>query len=167
MKQKAKIVKFVALLGSEVEAEALAALRALKAELSRQQMNMSDVANLLVEGKRLGGEPEPRFHSDMSEADLETFRKKMDILKQRFKFEDHYNEKGLSYPRRHSEAVYIMIGEPALSDREIGRRVDLSPTVIGRLRRIVGCDGPDRVVRRSRGDAVQEYRLRTRAKPPA
>jgi len=162
--KRAKIGKFVAMLGSDSEGEALAALKALKAELARHKMSMTDVANLIGEERAPSGDDEPRFHNDMSDEEVEIFRKKMERHRKRFKFEDHYNDRGLSCPRRHSEAVYILIDDHAISDREVGRRVGLSPTVIGRLRNIIGCEDAARIVRRQRGGVVQEYVMKAKGK---
>jgi hypothetical protein len=134
MLDKERFAKVLALAGSDVDGEALAALRTAQKMLRAANLSFTDVAQSFGSGGKSGSNSAviDRLHATILSLHcrLADAEREIDRLRSR---------KGLSRTRAEIAAsIRVILKSPDLSrlpDREIARRTGLSPQTVGNWRR--------------------------------
>jgi hypothetical protein len=133
-----RLAKVLALAGSDVDGEALAAIRRARKMLQAANMSFTDIAQSLGGGTKIAGESGEltrlRVRLADAEALIRTYLQEIDRLRSR---QSRSHPANLLRTRADIEATIraIFKNEPHLSDREIARRTGLSPQTAGNWRR--------------------------------
>jgi transcriptional regulator with XRE-family HTH domain len=138
MLDKERFAKVLALAGSDIDGEALAAIRKARKMLQTANMSFTDIARSFGSGGRAsGGESGELTRLRVRLADAEALVRNylQEIARLRARQSGHATS--LKRTRAAIEATIraILKEEPSLSDREIARRTGLAPQTVGNWRR--------------------------------
>jgi hypothetical protein len=142
-----RLAKVLALADSDIDGEALAAIRKAKKLLHAANMSFTDIAQSLGSGGKAGGDSTEidrlqvtitRLHVRLADAEQE-----IDRLRSR---QSRSHPSNLRRTRADIEATLraVFKDEPNLSDREFARRIGLSPKTVGIWRRKIEAERASR-----------------------